>query len=819
MNIGKKLSAIALGAAFAMTGALPAVPALAAGHHGFGHGQADHHGENQHAQDHGHGGPSKDHGKHQNKQGNRQNARGNHGKDHGKQGKNFKQHGPASKDRLKVMRSMGHVTPPQAAVLSAMTLSQGSASSIFAPKTPYTIYTVRIVGPHAHWSGTGSVSVSDNDGSLATPADLYYLPFHRGTMGPDPFSGDQAPYNATTVGQSSSFSVSFVRGQAQFAVFNAQAGSGPIAITVKDAALGQSDTVTYPDIATTTATAAGVQIVGSPQLTLTPGQSATVTFQVTGSNGAALDQSGQKVNLWLAGLGSAAVPAGVTLNGGTPNTASPVSLTTNAQGQVSATLTDVSDISGVSYAVDAALAGSSSASPAAITVTDIPAADAVSALDLTTTPVTSGAVTGLTVPSSLSLTAGGTLSAQAFGAAAGAPVYVEGVNTAGDVANGSIPGASATGDLLSATSSNTSVVSVSGWNAQGETTLNSGVTTLPTITAQGAGTATVTIKDISNPSMPSITLTITVTGQASQTTFEYQGAAIPSTGISLSANTPVPLTVVNTDASGNPVAVSGSTPLTVDVSTTAPNAEILSAIGGSAISSVQIAPGSSSATVYLQSSVAETVTPSQLVASVPQAAAQNIAATETATGAAVTWTAPTTGNPASYQVWEINNTTGVKSDVNANVSGAATSYAVTGLSAGDSYSFNVDAVNAYGTVAKGTPSTAFEYGTAAVSAAPTAFSPNSGSTAGTVTFAITMDKSLPSQSPTAADFAVTDTTSSIHYTVTGVTVSGNVITVTATIPAGTVAAATDSVTITATAGALTDSAGAPSAAIQETTTN
>lgn len=552
MTIKKKWSVIALSAAFAMVGALPAVPALAAGHHG----------SNQHGKSHGHGPQWKDHGKYQNHKGDRQNTHGKRAKNHANPRKNFKKHGPAGKDRLKVMRSMGHVTPPQAAVLSTMTLSQGSASSIFAPKTPYTVYTVRIVGPHAHWSGTGSVSVSDNDGTLTTPADLYYLPFHRGTMGPNPFSGDTAPYNAMTVGASSSFSVSFVRGQAQFAVFNAQAGSGPVAITVKDAALGQSDTVQYPDVSTSTATA-------------------------------------------------------------------------------------------------------------------------------------------------------------------------------------------------------------------------------------------------------------TATGVQ----FEYQGAAIPLTGISLSANTPVALTVVNTDASGNPVPVTGSSPLTVNVSTTAPNAEILGQIGGSAISSVQIAPGSSSATIYLQSSVAQTVTPSELVASVAQAAAQNISATETATGATVTWAAPTTGNPASYQVWEINNTTGAKSDVNPSESGSATSYAVTGLSAGDSYSFNVDAVNAYGTVTKGVPSAALEYGTAAVSAQATAFSPNSGSAAGSATFTITMDKSLPSQTPTAGDFTVTDTTGSIDYTVTGVTVSGNVVTVTTTIPAGTIASSADSVTIAASAGALTDSAGAPSAAIQETTTN
>ena len=368
MQKNVKWSAIILGASLAMTAAMPAIPALAASHHGAehgGHGRHGHHGQGD-----------------QHHQGDQHGNRGRHGRNthdkhdrHDKHGRGNHHRGPQGKDRLKVTRSEGEVTAPEATVLSGLTLSQGTASTVFAQGTPFTVYTVRIVGPHAHWSGRGSVTVSDNNGTLATPADLYYLGFERGFWHPDPFQGDTAPYNASTVGQTSSFSVQFVRGQAQFAVFDGQAGSGPIQITVQDPALNQSQTVTYPDVATTVSTsaAAGVSVVGSPTLSLAPGQSATVEFQVTGQNGQPLTQSGQTADLYLAGIGTGTVPAGVTLNGGTPSASSPVALQTGANGTVSATLTNVSDTSGATYEVDAVLAGVATATPAHITVTDMAA--------------------------------------------------------------------------------------------------------------------------------------------------------------------------------------------------------------------------------------------------------------------------------------------------------------------------------------------------------------------------------------------------------------------------------------------------------------
>ncbi len=503
MHKNIKWSAIVLGASLAMTAAMPAIPAMAASHHGEDHGGRHwQHGHGHHGQQGQHDQHSRhNHGDHHGQQ-------NQHGHDRDHQGKDHRHHGHGVQDRLKVTQRAGVVTTSEAAVLSGMTLSQGTAASVFAKGTPFTVYTVRLVGRHALWSGIGAITVSDNNGSLSTPADLYYLGFQRGFMHPDPFQGDTAPYNADTVGQSSSFSVQFVRGQAQFAVFDGKAGSGPIQITVQDHALKQSQTVTYLDtVGTTTApaTASGVTVVGSGTVSLAPGQSTTVQFQVTNQYGQPLAQPGDTVDLALAGVAGGTVPAGVTLDSAVPTASTPLALQTDSNGTVSATLTDISDTA-ATYAVDAVLASSPTATPAHIMVTDVSAQGAVAALALSSAAVTSGPVAPLAIPATITVPVGTTLTPAELGAGVNAPVYVEGLNTSGDVANG----LGTAGDTLMAQTSNGSVVSVSGWNALGETTLSSGVTSLPVITAEATGIATVTLADVTNPAASPIVLTIDV---------------------------------------------------------------------------------------------------------------------------------------------------------------------------------------------------------------------------------------------------------------------------------------------------------------------
>ena len=265
MQIRAGWAAVALSTALALVGTMSAVPALAAGHQISGQDSWNHH---HHNKDHHH-----------------------HDRHHHGRGKKKKT------DRLVVSRSMGRVTRREAEQLGRMTLAIGTASSEFKKGAAYTVYTVRVAGRYARWSGMGSVTVSDNDGTLTPPADLYYLPFHRFSWlpapfrrwgwRPDPFMGDRAPYNAATIGQSSSFRVPFIDGTAQFAVFDGQIGSGPVAITVADAALKASTTVTYPDNQTSTTTVNAAYITSNvPGATnVTAGVGLPITFTLTNANG------------------------------------------------------------------------------------------------------------------------------------------------------------------------------------------------------------------------------------------------------------------------------------------------------------------------------------------------------------------------------------------------------------------------------------------------------------------------------------------------------------------------------------------------------
>jgi hypothetical protein len=134
-------------------------------------------------------------------------------------------------------------------------------------------------------------------------------------------------------------------------------------------------------------------------------------------------------------------------------------------------------------------------------------------------------------------------------------------------------------------------------------------------------------------------------------------------------------------------------------------------------------------------------------------AAQDITATETSKGATVTWTYPATGTAASYQIWEIPVVNGTAdkaaaTDIVPDESVSATSYGVTGLAVGDSYEFNVDAVDAYGNVVYGTPSSAIEYGSTATAVNSVAGSSGAGS------ITLTFDKNNIVPDTTAAGWLV-----------------------------------------------------------------
>ena len=763
-----------------------------------------------------------------------------------------------------------------------LTSKQGTTSS----GTPFTLYTVQLVDTNGNPITTGTnadnaITISDNTATVGGTLKYYTVSNGQPTASAEPMS--------TTL----------TNGTLQFAVENTTVSSTSPTITVKDTTENFTATAPY-----TYQVGSPAQVASTnPTLTtgyVEAGHSVTYSVQLEDSNGNPLNTAGQSVVFYFNGTNGAGatLPNGVALTGMSNGYVAQ----TNSQGVASVTVNVPSAATNASsFQVAAQLQNGTMAAAMGPTETVEPADNFA----------TSMAFGHPSTPSTMTVgTASQTVTGQTV--------------TLDNAVNDQVT----TGDQLLVTTSNPSVLALSKYNTGSTTsdtiTASSGVATMPTLTGGMAGTATVTVTDLSNPAVPTISETFTVqVGQPSQGTFYLNGQPLGSSNaLTVAANTPVALTLYNTDAAGNPVPVTtqeangDSNGATFALKDTSGTGAFRLTSTGADVTTATIPVGQESVTVYYVNSTAGTytndvsasltssvvnaanstvtvptsvtagksmtvsgtvkdvngngvggatvdvlfdgktgtgttsstgtysvtLTPTKAVSSSPVtvtangttistssdttavtpavSAAQNIAATETSTGANVTWTAPATGTAASYQVWEINTTTGTKTDIASSVSGSATSYSVNGLTIGDSYEFNVDAVDQYGNVVLGTPSSpAFEYGTLATGAANTAFSANTSSAAGSATFTVTMDKSLPSQTPTLSDFTVKDTTGSITYTVTGVTVSGKTVTITTTIPAGTVAAATDTVVVTGTQGALTDSAGAPSAAFSLSTTN
>ncbi len=413
-----------------------------------------------------------------------------------------------------VTHTVGRLSALEAHFLNKQNLTNDDVST----GTPYTVYTVKFTGTGKKPAPvSATIAVTDNNGAAALPAVVFYAGYHAAST-KNPFFGDKGLLNAKTVGGTSHFAIKVVRGEVQFAVLNGLVGSRNVTIALKDVYTRQLIKETYRPLV---GPAAGFLPTDNGDDTLAPGQSARLQFQAYDAAGDPVTTPGIAATVFLRpATVSAAVPAGVSLNGGTPSGAHPLHVTTDAQGLVTVTLDNTSDTSLTPYDVVAQLA-LNNVFDIPDRVTGIPAADEVTALGLSLTPVTNGnPVQALAVPSAITMTVGSTLDASAFGGATGAPVYVEGVNPSGDAASGvpvnelaqALKAPITSGDDLGALSANPAIVSVAGWNNEtlGETQLQSGVTTLPALTAKKVGTTKVVLVDVSNPALPLLVLDIHV---------------------------------------------------------------------------------------------------------------------------------------------------------------------------------------------------------------------------------------------------------------------------------------------------------------------
>ncbi len=192
-------------------------------------------------------------------------------------------------------------------------------------------------------------------------------------------------------------------------------------------------------------------------------------------------------------------------------------------------------------------------------------------------------------------------------------------------------------------------------------------------------------------------------------------------------------------------------------------------------------------------------------------APQNLYATETASGIALSWSAE--GGAQRYQV--LGASGGAYSPVSATFGGSPTSTTtvIAGLSAGTTYTFEVEAVDAAGgTSAPSSPTAAVEWGARSSQSAATTSVGSTGSGI-QATATITYDKPLNAAGldTVLTDYTVRDTTTGSLFSVTGVSVNGSTLILTFA-PQGSWSA-TNSILITTVGSAVSDSAGAPTTPI------
>lgn len=550
----------------------------------------------------------------------------------------------------------GSTTIPSYLVGAPASLNVKTSTGTDSNGNPYTLYTVSVVDSNGQAvpNATGSITVSNN--AVAQGGTV--------SMGTVSSSGVFTPGQTT-------FNIS--NGVATFAVENAgTTGTNPVTLTITDGTLPQA-TASY-DFTAGAATQLLVTPSNSSYYTVKPGQTVTFSAQVADAYNNPVAGAGVPVTFnFLQKGGFTTFPNGLTQE----------TVDTNANGVASVTFTVPSNASGTTpLEVSAASTGLTTADSAAVNIESATNSTAY-ATSVSLTNGSSGAVTSLTD------------SATNTGSAIATTINANALNAVGQDVTGN--------DTFQITSSNPNVAAVT---TEDVNSTKGTANIASDITVGMAGSATITVKDISNPSMPSASFAVNVTpGTASQVTYEYNGAPIATTGLNVNANTPVLLTVVNSDSAGDPIPVTGSTPLTVDVSTTAPNAELLGQIGGGPISSVQIQPGATSATVYLESSQAETVIPKELSATTTSSLSAPAGLTAT-TGSAgsttvgLSWTAVT--GAKSYDVYTSTDG-GTTWSAATNVT--SPSYTYTGTKGGQSVEFKVTAVDTYGSQSTGATTT------------------------------------------------------------------------------------------------------------------
>jgi hypothetical protein len=448
--------------------------------------------------------------------------------------------------------------------------------------TTYTEYTVQLEDSNGYAvTGAGALTISDN--TATTGGVIEY------------FTGlGSADLSAITV-TSGSFNTTLnaANGSYSFYVLNAATAATNPTITVDDTTLSYSTTATYTFV---TAAAAKIAFTTpSYNQTVEPGASVTYTVQEEDVSGNALSLANQAVTFSIANTTGCAA---------TVDNCSTYVAYTNASGLATVTVAIPSTSLSGGYTLSAV--GASTITSSGLLLSSL--ANYATAVGVSSSTSSYSAITWPT------------------SASAGADIFVgNSIPHSYVYALNSLNGFVGTNvEELQISSSNQGVIET-GSGAATETVTSGtdlSASTATELKAIAAGTATITIKDLSNPTAPSITETITVSAGTpsavkvinpdSTTAANY---TFPSAGGVSGA-----FTINLVDAGGNIVPATAPLTLTFDqvlyalgaaTNTTGAAAEatgIRTTATGSDVSSVTFAQGQSTMTVYLDNYTASAVT-------------------------------------------------------------------------------------------------------------------------------------------------------------------------------------------------------------------
>jgi hypothetical protein len=506
----------------------------------------------------------------------------------------------------------------------AITSAVGMVSGI-----SYTLYTVDVVdsagqvvtaGPGASTSFTLSDNLANTSGAVA-----YFYGTSLSSLGvPTGTANAESDNIASTT---SGTPLTTTDGQVQFAVETTTGLATPATITVTGAD-SFTGTALYHFAAPTPGYVAFLPnyINNNDELAnyvFTPGQRGTVSAQLTDQYGTPVAEAGQPIWFQLQGE-----PSGlVTLPNGASQSGDVYEAFTNRQGLATMTFAMPSSDSTPSFEDSAfyfaAWGVASRSNPNGEGSLDyyvVPPASYATSLQLMTSDATVTGMSTDTFPSTNRFTAGSTVNGLEIQALNALGANVSG-NDGGYYWSPSYPRGEG-GDSLLVTSTNPAVASLSAnshqvytsnqWllNDRGQV-YSDGVYDIPTLDLGQAGTATLTFTDISNNTMPSVSITVTVLPGAAtnKPEIEYDGAAISSSNpVVLSPDVPQELSVVNVDAAGDPIATSSALTVTLPTAPTGTEWETSDHGVSSTSGTVTIPAGASSVPVWIVSSAAATLT-------------------------------------------------------------------------------------------------------------------------------------------------------------------------------------------------------------------